>query len=144
MNTIFTSQEQTGGEPATSHFHRSVQSQLGYLTQLITAIVTSLRDWKTISMITRTNKISNCYHPSHLPPVISARACACVCGGVGGGVTVVSLRVSKAQSAGRWWEINGRQPNKQRRLGEGINAQHPWREQLCETLALSQPHPVNI
>lgn len=24
---------------------------------------------KTISMITRTNKISNCYHPSHLPPL---------------------------------------------------------------------------
>lgn len=46
-----------------------VQSQLGDLPQLITAIVTSLCGWKTISMITRTNKISNCYHPSHLPPL---------------------------------------------------------------------------
>lgn len=81
MNTVFTSQAQMGGEPATSHFHRSVQSQLGYLTQLITAIVTSQRDWKTISMITRTNKISNCYHPSHLPLCYKCVR-VCVCWGV--------------------------------------------------------------
>lgn len=66
---IHKSRAEEGGEPATSTFPAIHPILVEYLPQLITGIVTPWKYQKTISMITRTNKISNCYHPSHLPPL---------------------------------------------------------------------------
>ena len=57
--------EEEGGEAATSSNPSRAPASINH-RDCYTMVIP-----KTISMITRTNKISNCYHPSHLPPVKS-------------------------------------------------------------------------
>ena len=66
INTTFTKwREEEGGEAATSSNPSRAPASINH-RDCYTMVIP-----KTISMITRTNKISNCYHPSHLPPVKS-------------------------------------------------------------------------